>query len=108
MSGACISLYQITKSMGKVEACTLPGYELFFTSNDHPPPHFHVEKPGHWVIRVKISWSRRKHGLKYDMIAPKHGHKRPSADEEALILEKVIRHRRALLREFRTKVNQDS
>ena len=38
--------------MGKVEAFSIPGCRCFFFSGDHGPPHFHVEKPGEWEVRV--------------------------------------------------------
>ncbi|MBA2663238.1 MAG: DUF4160 domain-containing protein [Bradymonadaceae bacterium] len=38
--------------MGKVDSFAIPGLELLFYSSDHPPPHFHVRKPGEWEIRV--------------------------------------------------------
>lgn len=53
--------------MGKVDAFSLPGCKCFFWSDDHGPPHFHVQKPGEWEVRVyfqeepaviEIRWKR--------------------------------------------------
>ncbi|MFW6198206.1 MAG: DUF4160 domain-containing protein [Acidobacteriota bacterium] len=38
--------------MGRVEAFQVPGCTCVFYSNDHPPPHFHVSRPGEWGMRV--------------------------------------------------------
>ena len=38
--------------MGKVEAFTLEGLELWFNSSDHLPPHVHIKRRGKWEIRV--------------------------------------------------------
>ena len=38
--------------MGKVGCITLAGLSLWFNSNDHLPPHFHVNKTGEWEIRI--------------------------------------------------------
>ena len=93
--------------MGRVDAFALPGLELFFPSDDHPPPHFHVLKPGAWEIKVVINWQKRQYDFKYTPVRPKHpgsARQRPTADEGRLIRDLTIEHRRALLREHRIKV----
>jgi hypothetical protein len=40
--------------VGKVEAIAISGLEMWFWSDDHPVPHFHVKKAGEWEIRVNI------------------------------------------------------
>ncbi len=36
--------------MGKLECLSFPGWEAWINSNDHDPPHFHLEKPGEWAF----------------------------------------------------------
>jgi len=38
--------------LGKVECIRVAGLSLWFNSNDHLPPHFHVNKIGEWEIRI--------------------------------------------------------
>jgi hypothetical protein len=38
--------------MGRVRAFNLPGLACWFYSGDHRPPHFHVQSPGEWEVRV--------------------------------------------------------
>jgi len=38
--------------LGRVDAFSVPGVELWFNSSDHLPPHFHASKRGEWEIRV--------------------------------------------------------
>jgi hypothetical protein len=40
--------------MAKVTAFTIPGLTIWFWSNDHEPPHFHVKRRGEWVVKVKF------------------------------------------------------
>jgi hypothetical protein len=38
--------------MPKVEAFRVDGLDLWFNSSDHRPPHFHVELPAVWELRI--------------------------------------------------------
>ena len=38
--------------MGKVDCLSWPGCEVWFWSEDHREPHFHVQSPGNWEVRV--------------------------------------------------------
>lgn len=38
--------------MGKVDRVDWPGCHVWFWSKDHREPHFHVESPGNWEVRV--------------------------------------------------------
>ena len=86
--------------MGQVDAFHLPGLELWFNSNDHRPPHFHVEKPGEWEVIVRflrarsemceVRWSSRQGA--------------PSKADLGAIAKTAEAHRRALLVEWETKV----
>ncbi|MCG6925648.1 MAG: DUF4160 domain-containing protein [Acidobacteria bacterium] len=38
--------------MGRVDAFSIAGLDLWFSSSDHLPPHFHARRAGEWEIRV--------------------------------------------------------
>ena len=38
--------------MASVSAFAISGLKIWFWSNDHEPPHFHVKKRGEWEIKV--------------------------------------------------------
>jgi hypothetical protein len=38
--------------MAKVDCVDWPGCKCWFWSRDHLEPHFHVQSPGEWEIRV--------------------------------------------------------
>lgn len=40
--------------MGKADAFSIPGLDVFFYSSDHRPPHVHIRKAGEWEIRVYL------------------------------------------------------
>src|SRR5688572_13183179 len=105
MSGA--GIYFVEPLVAKVEAFQVAGLELFFPSDDHPPPHFHVRKPGAWEIKLKINHQHRNEDLRYHPVRPKNPksrRNRPTAHEAREIRAGVLGNRRALLREYRTKV----
>ncbi len=87
--------------MSKLRTFALDGLELFFNSQDHWPPHFHVRKPGCWEIRVFFLSSEPKE-LDFKMKWPLH--KSPSSKEQSEILKQVLKHRDALLQEWEQKV----
>ncbi|XZE19826.1 DUF4160 domain-containing protein [Pirellulaceae bacterium SH449] len=33
-------------------AFKIPGLKIWFYSNDHEPPHFHVKRRGEWEVKV--------------------------------------------------------
>ena len=61
--------------MGKVDAFSVAGLELWFNSSDHLPPHFHARRAGEWELRVffllctethmdvSVKWIDRKRGV---------------------------------------------
>lgn len=61
--------------MGRVDAVSIAGLELWFNSSDHLPPHFHARKAGEWELRVffllctethleaSVKWMDRKRGM---------------------------------------------
>lgn len=86
--------------MGKVEAFTLEGLELWFNSSDHDPPHIHVKLRGKWEIRVFFlmctdSW------LEFNR---KWGKKDPPAKVLNAIRKAVVKQQADLLREWEQKV----
>jgi hypothetical protein len=91
--------------MGKVGCFKIPGFELFFLSHDPGHgPHFHVRKKGHWEIRILIRLCTEgflAYEVKYDFTK-----KGVSGKEKALILQAVLTHREALLREWEQKVSR--
>lgn len=55
--------------MVTVSAFQIEGLKLWFWSNDHEPPHFHVKKAGEWEVKisfmldqsemVEVEWSKK-------------------------------------------------
>jgi hypothetical protein len=88
--------------VGKVEAFTVAGLELWFWSGDHAPPHFHVKKAGEWEIRVSFLESTEK-GLPFEV---KWGIG-PNRHEQKVIAGLVRAHRAVLLAEWELKVRQE-
>jgi hypothetical protein len=86
--------------LGKVDAFSIDGLRLLFHSSDHPPPHFHVKKPGAWEIRVFIE-STQKKSLDFNVIFAR---KEPTSAEKTKIAALVVDHREELLQEWETKV----
>jgi len=41
----------------RVAAFHIPGCKSWFNSNDHGPPHFHIEELGRWECRVYFDGS---------------------------------------------------
>lgn len=38
--------------MSRIAAFEIPGLKIWFYSNDHEPPHFHVKRRGEWEVKV--------------------------------------------------------
>jgi len=81
----------------KLECLALEGLEAWFNSNDHLPPHFHVEKPGEWEVRVFFLQSAE------NMIEVKWG-RELRAKEMRAITDGAATMRAELLREWSAKV----
>jgi hypothetical protein len=86
--------------LGKIDAFELPGLKLWFNSSDHIPPHLHVSRRGQWEIRVFFLECTERN-LVFEL---KWGRNGPSSTDRKLILESVLSHRAALLREWGEKV----
>ena len=84
--------------MGKVEAFSVPGVEMWFWSADHIPPHFHVKKAGEWEIRVHILETRERQ-LSYQL---KWG-AGPSGKLQGTLAMLVVKHRHVLYDEWSRK-----
>lgn len=85
--------------MGKVDAFVVAGLQLWFNSEDHGPPHFHVGRPGEWEIRVFFLTSVAGH-LEYELkwgTVPLRGFLRD-------LEQGVLQHRHTLLEEWNRKV----
>ena len=93
--------------MVRVSAFSLSGRKVFFNTSDHSPPHFHVLNSGEWEIRVNIDESSEANGLVYSVKFARKlkGKKVISSKEEKDILNLVIRHHPALLRQWQQQVS---
>ena len=89
--------------MGNVKCLTLSTFKLIFYSNDHRPAHFHVicEK---WEIRVFIETTTPQ-SLHYDIKWSRLKSRNPSRKTLKTIAEGVCKHRKALLKEWASKVH---
>lgn len=84
--------------MGKVDSISLPGLTLWFNSNDHRPPHFHVEKADRWEVTVRFLREAA------DMITVEWGDG-PSGKGKRALIRLAEEHRLELLGEWEHKVN---
>ncbi len=89
--------------MGKIDAFNINGLEIYFRSNDHPPPHFHVRRAGEWEIRVFIVSTSEAH-LDYDVVWPKRL-KGVTSKTRKELRKSVTQHKAALLEEWEEKVD---
>jgi tartrate dehydratase alpha subunit/fumarate hydratase class I-like protein len=85
--------------VGKVDAFSIDGLDLWFNTSDHLPPHIHVKRAGEWEIRVYFLLCGDGR-LEFDQ---KWGQRVPAAFR-ARILESVLEHRVSLLMEWEKKV----
>jgi hypothetical protein len=85
--------------VGKVEASSVAGLELWFWCDDHAPPHFHAKKAGEWEIRVSFLESTEK-----DLAFEVKWGVGPNGHEQKAIAGLVRAHRAVLLAEWELKV----
>ena len=83
--------------VGKVECFTLRGFEIWFNSDDHLPPHFHVATTS-WEIRVRFLRPAD------EMIELRWGRAGPTGRESSRITKATEEHRAELLAEWEAKV----
>jgi len=86
--------------MGTLTAFSIDGMKIWFWSNDHNPPHFHVKRDGFWEYRVFFLEEEHSHMLE------RVWGKTISAADRKLLKIKVIQHRVAILKEWELKVHQ--
>lgn len=85
--------------VGKVDAFTIDGLEIWFNSSDHLPEHIHVKRRGAWEIRVYFllcADGRLEFDYKWGTGV--------SAAFKTKILNAVLQHQSALLVEWERKV----
>lgn len=85
--------------MGKVDCIQVAGLSLWFNSNDHLPPHFHVNKTDDWEMRIYFLGCSDGF-LDFDI---KWGNG-PSAKVQRELLTMVLVKRAALFLEWEQKV----
>ncbi|WP_417738717.1 DUF4160 domain-containing protein [Rosistilla oblonga] len=74
-------------------AFQIPGLKIWFWSNDHEPPHFHVKRRGEWEVKVTF------------MLAPAEmievlGSVKPSQRQLKALTELAVAHRLELLEQW--------
>lgn len=97
--------------MGRVDTVKFSGLKARFYSNDHLPPHFHLEKDGEWEVRVKFLFDRED-----DVFEICYGDG-PNKKQRKLILQAIRQKsvsedgpsaREQLLKEWEKKVSTQS
>jgi len=88
--------------MGRVGAFGVAGLDLWFTSSDHLPPHFHASRRGQWEVRVFFLLCTDRH-LEWSL---KWKDRRRTISRGVLesLRERSIRFRVQLLEEWEAKV----
>jgi hypothetical protein len=89
--------------MGKVDSIYFEGYDLWFHSSDHEPPHFHCAKTSEWEIKVFFLDCNQSNGLAYEI---KWG-RDPKGKVKRILNELVVKNRVGLLKEWEEKVIAD-
>jgi hypothetical protein len=84
--------------VGKVECFSLSGFDIWFNSDDHRPPHFHVATTS-WEVRVRFLRHRD------EMIEQCWGRTGPTGKEKKRITQAAEEHREELLQEWEAKVS---
>jgi hypothetical protein len=91
--------------VAKVRAFELPGYEAWFNSGDHLPPHFHLEKAG-GAWEIKVNFMRHPDEM-CEIVRPKFPKKkgdRPRKSELREIAKAAEEHRAELLEQYEQDV----
>jgi hypothetical protein len=84
--------------VGKLECLSFPGWDAWINSDDHDPPHFHLEKRGEWQVKVLFMRSPPE----FEFVYPRN--KRGlSGKDRKLVSRAVEQHRAELFREWRDK-----
>ncbi len=85
--------------VGKVEAFSAAGLDLWFNSLDHYPPHFHARRAGQWEVRIYFL-NCTEHLMDYDL---KWGRSLVRKELRELGTQ-ALKHRASLLAEWEAKV----
>ena len=88
--------------VGRVDAFSIPGVDLWFNSSDHLPPHFHASRRGEWELRVFFLLCTDDH-LEWTLKWKAQRRAIPGGTLESL-REVAVRFRVALLTEWENKV----
>jgi hypothetical protein len=97
--------------MGRVSTVKFSGLDARFYSNDHLPPHFHLEKDGEWEVKVKFLFDHKN-----DVFELVYG-KGPTEKQKKQILQTIRKKnknkdelsvREKLLKEWEEKVSTKS
>lgn len=83
--------------MPKLKCAGIAGMKLWFWSNDHEPPHFHVKKSGEWEYRVCFLLDASE---MFELKWAKTEKTTMSRQEREQIVELVAAHRPAILQEW--------
>jgi hypothetical protein len=83
----------------------IDGMEVKFYSNDHMPPHFHVQRKGEWKITVRFLTSNSKL-LDYtlDWKKTKEG---PNRSDIERIINYIIINRDSIVAKWNVKYDQE-
>ncbi|MGV8083751.1 MAG: DUF4160 domain-containing protein [Coriobacteriia bacterium] len=88
--------------MGRVEAFSLGALIMWFFSEDHAPPHFHVKKAGEWEIKISIL-ETTEDVLSFEI---KWG-SGPNGRLQAQLAKRVVDNRDALYKEWSRKTGAE-
>ena len=81
--------------MATVTAFQIEGLKIWFWSDDHEPPHFHIKRSGEWEMRVSFL-----SGKDQMVEIMRWSKKSPSAKLQDEICTLAETHRAALLRQW--------
>jgi hypothetical protein len=84
--------------VGKLDCLSFAGWDAWINSDDHDPPHFHLEKPGEWVVKVRFM--RKPPEFEYVYKGKNRG---LSAKDRKRVSQAVEQHRAELFREWLNK-----
>ena len=79
--------------MATVTAFQISGLKIWFCSNDHEPPHFHVKRRGEWEVKVSFL-------LAPDDMIEILGSGSPSKKELKTLTQLAVEHRLELLEQW--------
>jgi hypothetical protein len=88
--------------VGKVDAFSLAGVELWFNSSDHLPPHFHASRRGEWEVRVFFLLCTERH-LEWSLKWKDRSRSTPQRTL-AELRDRSVKFRAELLAEWEAKV----